>query len=135
MHQGALLTLESGVIPLEPSEIISPVDTNQGNPSRNPIPVQAAKQAAPLAAVGGQVPGTSEVLQASSPVERDEHYDRYLKEREAMLEPQSNESSQHQPAQLHAMDTQSSSEDAVVDKSRKEAVDDLLKSLGQSRGQ
>lgn len=106
MHQGALLTLESGVIPLDPSDTISESEA------------------------GG---GPTEGLKPSSPLERDEHYDRYLRERDAMSGPQASDDSElAQENHASASDAGRQGNDPIVDKSRKDAVDDLMKSLGQS---
>ncbi|MDB4224813.1 hypothetical protein N9850_13675 [Granulosicoccus sp.] len=100
MHQGALLTLESGVIPLESSEVIVARDSKL--PSGRPVEASGV---------------STEVPKLVSPVERDEHYDRYLIEREAMLRPQTSDGSD-QGRQNQSI----------------EVADELLKSLGQSRG-
>ena len=119
MHQGALLTLESGVILIDE---------------------EAAAQGA--AAVGGtQLNGASGSYHsvagghASSPEEDDEHYNRYLREREAMMNPGGR-------SQAHSANGEAGGDLSGLfgagdgdseDRSRKEAVDELLRSLGQSR--
>jgi hypothetical protein len=90
MHQGALLALESGVIPVDPAEVVQASEAAHGTVS--------GKRATTDATLASGRPGeplgaSAEVLKPSSPVERDEHYDRYLREREAMLRPQATDGS------------------------------------------
>lgn len=133
MHQGALLTLESGVIPVDPDEMLSDAESANGGAARKrakpPVPTSSLRPSETASA-------TTEVLNSSSPIERDEHYDRYLREREAMLHSQASETAplSDNNAGIAGVDGQEQATDANVDKSRKAAVDDLLKSLGQSRG-
>ena len=130
MHQGALLTLESGVIPVDPAEVVSASEAAQAALPRKRAPVGSGVTAASLSNE------PAEMLKPSSPAERDRHYDRYLREREAMLRPQvADESLQAQENRPStSTNAKQGSSDPSVDKSRKAAVDDLLKSLGQSRG-
>ncbi len=108
MHQGALLALESGVILVKP----------------NAKPSAAQANAESVISLGGP---TAPVAAAPSPaaspanngVERDEHYENYLKEREAM---QRNGATD--PAASNVMNEQE----------KREAVEELLKNLGRSRG-
>jgi len=135
VHQGALLTLESGVIPLDPAEIIPVPPAAQDAVPRN----RAASdgRSAVVAPSRPQEPASepTEVLKSSSPVEKDEHYERYLKEREAMLRSSGASGSGAVPnGQPDTSGSNGQGKEPVVDKSRKDAVDDLLKSLGQSRG-
>lgn len=122
LHQGALLTLESGVILLDP---------------------EPAKQAASLASKSqrAKVSGLSKQVQAnasSAPESRhtgstpdeDDHYERYLREREAML--------QAEPPVLNKQQRSSSNGSGssiagISDQARKDAVEELLNSLGQSQ--
>jgi hypothetical protein len=97
MHQGALLALESGAILVKPA--------------RQPAvaAVAVGSDAIPL---GG--------ASAAEAGDRDEHYENYLREREAMQR-------------------QGGSAEVAVDRSlspqeREEAVEELLKNLGRSRG-
>lgn len=135
MHQGALLALESGVILVDKS-----IKT-----SSQPAPVRAAPSAEAVqehhSLTGDDKTAQAEpalpvvVAQPDDSTDRDEHYDRYLREREAMLQ---------QPAEAEAdinghaiptlnvapgIDEAERSDDQV----RRDAVDELLKSLGQSR--
>jgi len=123
MHQGALLTLESGVI------LVSTGSSNSLASSANDANTHDAIAASHVNA-GHDADGSPE---------RDEHYDRYLREREAMLRPQdaqANSIGVNGHATEKATGGQgipTASSIASEDKSRREAVDDLLKSLGQSR--
>jgi len=142
MHQGALLTLESGVIPVDPAsaELATTPAPQQVN-TRSSKAVPAAKIAAarvtPITAASSatqrEATPATEVLSTPAPVEQDEHYENYLREREAMLNPQAADPT---PAAAAANATQpiDDTEDAAIDQNRRDAVDDLLKSLGQSRG-
>jgi len=96
MHQGALLTLESGVVMPQPPMSGAQSQQQAGNPASSGQQPQAQPSAAQNAytapqnphlqagspsseADGQQAPGP----QSAEPV-RDEHYERYLKERAAM---------------------------------------------------
>lgn len=117
MHQGALLTLESGVIPVDPED----VEANTGNAS-------ASSSAASSAAVSNG--NNTQAAMPSEPLgEQDEHYERYLKEREAMLRSQGDASA----APVSSANPATEQKQGAIDQSRRDAVDDLLKSLGQSR--
>lgn len=96
MHQGALLTLESGVILIDEELASQPV--NQSVPASSGIAGSA-----------------SQATSAATAETRDEHYDRYLREREAMKQ------------------TGSAVAGGEPGSNRQEAVDELLKSLGQTR--
>jgi len=116
MHQGALLTLESGVILIEEE-----------------IGTQGAAQEPSLARQSKATSATGGVK--ASAAESDEHYNRYLREREAMLRQQSpmaNESINGQTA-APMSGVFAAVESGTEDQTRKDAVDELLKSLGQSR--
>ncbi|MFK8075888.1 MAG: hypothetical protein AB8B84_04835 [Granulosicoccus sp.] len=117
MHQGALLTLESGVIPVDPEDAVGGKTKPEASPAP-PANNQASVRTAPVS--------------RQPLVEKDEHYERYLKEREAMLRSQAaaSASAPHSVAPYHGNQNQ-----VAIDQSRRDAVDDLLKSLGQSRGQ
>ncbi len=122
MHQGALLTLESGVIPIDPEDIEGAENLQEQAPA-----AQASSQA------GGAAPMSAKAtLKDAAPMERDEHYDRYLKEREAMLRAQGARAGAAE--QQSSVSPVSGQANVAVDQSRRDAVDDLLKSLGQSRG-
>ena len=63
--------------------------------------------------------------------ERDEHYDRYLREREAMLQqPVVDGANGHSKP---ALNVQKGDQTRTDDQVRRDAVDELLKSLGQTR--
>ena len=133
LHQGALLTLESGVIPLDPEELFPASEAAQVGVARAATGVSNGS-VSNRPAEASEAP--AELLKPTSPVERDEHYDRYLREREAMLRPQAGDDSPLNPeTQFEVPMASEQNVDPVVDKSRKAAVDDLLKSLGESRGQ
>lgn len=110
MHQGALLTLESGVIPVDPQ------DVEAGDGSSTPVGAPA------------NVQNAQAVVSGEPLAERDEHYERYLKEREAMLR------SQAATSEPSVAPPNGQQKQVAIDQSRRDAVDDLLKSLGQSRG-
>lgn len=112
MHQGALLTLESGVIPVDPED----VEAGETNSATSTSPAN------------GQASGRDASVPNEPLAEQDEHYERYLKEREAMLRSQAATSA---PAVASPNGEQ---KQVAIDQSRRDAVDDLLKSLGQSRG-
>ncbi len=74
---------------------------------------------------------TAEANVANQSAERDEHYDRYLREREAMLQ---------QPAvegvnghSIPTLNVPHGEQARTDDQVRRDAVDELLKSLGQTR--
>lgn len=124
MHQGSLLTLESGVILIDEAVVIQ-----SANKDRQ---LRADLGGARAAAVANaQAPA-----QSQSAADSDEHYARYLREREAMTRAQA-------PGQNNIANGHSQTGfDGMLDKSaisgadeqtRKDAVDELLKSLGQSR--
>ena len=117
MHQGALLILESGVIL---------VDDEGGGPSGVP---QAA-----TAILSREKPAVSP--ENGSAAERDEHYNRYLLEREAMRQTQQTGAAGVQAAAGRSGEVLGSSTGLDTSKeedARQDAVDELLKSLGQSR--
>ncbi|MBX2883609.1 MAG: hypothetical protein KTR32_26890 [Granulosicoccus sp.] len=108
MHQGALLTLESGVILID-ENLAAESEAVGSNTASSQLSRTNAK-----ASFSGN---------ASRESERDEHYDRYLKEREAMQQSQSKQGA--------GVGTKLSNDDSPD--ARQEAVDDLLKTLGRSR--
>jgi len=112
MHQGALLTLESGVIPVDATEIMSPPKTRSDNG------VALAKS--PVAPANNTSKAPKETPEPASPVEQDEHYERYLREREAMLRPQ------------HSND--SATRTQISDNPLQEEADELLGPIGQRQG-
>ena len=112
MHQGALLILESGVIPVDPEDV-------------EPGESSSASTTSPA---NGPVTGRNAAAPGEPLAEQDEHYERYLKEREAMLR------SQAAPSASPVAPPNGQQKQVAIDQSRRDAVDDLLKSLGQSRG-
>lgn len=127
MHQGALLTLESGVIlvgtGVATGSLASPANEASGAHDALAMPVVGA----PREEAARQSP--------EAMGERDEHYDRYLREREAMLQPEvasgvNGHAAERAPAERGIPSAEMTS---AEEQSRREAVDDLLKSLGQSR--
>jgi hypothetical protein len=125
MHQGALLALESGVILVDP-QVMAAGDRQSRRTPATPAAVQEHHTLTdqPAATMGAD---------NHSAAERDEHYDRYLREREAMLQQQSTAGSLNG----HAIPTlnvpQPNGALRSEDQTRRDAVDELLKSLGQSR--
>ncbi len=132
MHQGALLTLESGVILIDEEMVESGVAPAfaSGNVATHQEP-----------AVNAAVNNNRAPMDQGSPVsaaESDEHYNRYLREREAMMKPQTaadnntvgGQSPAKEPSVLQQV---VSGKTDQTDQTRRDAVDELLKSLGQSR--
>jgi len=113
MHQGALLALESGVILVKAGKPVatpSPRDAAGVISLGGPAAAAAPAPAAPPVANNGSGNG----------VERDEHYENYLKEREAM--------------QRDGAEAPAPKNNGMNDQEKREAVDELLKNLGRSRG-
>lgn len=133
MHQGALLTLESGVILMDQTLSASASHPNQRNTKTHSAATTGSNFLADAnEAVNTMVASSSKeaAVQDDAVADRDEHYDRYLREREAMLRPQSTETiNGHASSSLDGTDGEGSS----TDQNRRDAVDELLKSLGQSR--
>lgn len=124
MHQGSLLTLESGVILIDEAAIAQSMKLDLQ------LRVSNAGSFSDTAA------GASAPAQVQSAADSDEHYNRYLREREAMTRTQA--SAQNNQANGHAQTglngTHNNSADGSADEQkRKDAVEELLKSLGQSR--
>lgn len=125
MHQGALLTLESGVVLPEP-------------------PVQAAKTSAKASVASAPKSGVSAAGLAAahmaassseSPAGRDEHYERYLEERAAMQNGSAHsmaEDSNHNPDPFPALGNAVDA-DEPMSEDKQAAVENLLKSLNQQR--
>ena len=76
--------------------------------------------------------GVSSDQASSSAAEDDEHYNRYLREREAMMRTPDDEASN---ANGTAVNGAGHPAPEVDDQTRREAVDELLKSLGRSKDQ
>ena len=152
MRQGALLVLESGVI------LIDADTENAGESSATPTGDQQASQAPTGWQQTRVVAASSEAAQSETPVifaaaaqnpavapataeksessEHDEHYDRYLREREAMLKSQAAING-HNGHAIPTLNSQGSNgviaSPQADDQARRDAVDELLKSLDQSR--
>ncbi len=125
MHQGALLTLESGVILVDNGSTADSLAS-----SANDSNVRHEAAAVSVASVPAGQQDAAEVAPA-----RDEHYDRYLREREAMLRPQAVNGINGHATDGNVSEFGIRTEESVAseDQSRKDAVEELLKSLGQSR--
>jgi len=136
MHQGALLTLESGVILMD-----YPSSGAAARPQSTQSRTQIQRTADSGFAADSNETENSAVATSSraapvvesSTADRDEHYDRYLREREAMLRPQAVESINGHAADSIDTSNGAASEGVSADQNRRDAVDELLKSLGQSR--
>ena len=132
MHQGALLILESGVI------LIDEQMASHGQMDGELRPVPAAVSTSQSAY---QAPSDAHnVNSPGSAAEDDEHYNRYLQEREAMMRSQApgqTSSSAHgfngERSNASVSGILAQAESGADDQTRRDAVDELLKSLGQSR--
>ena len=142
MHQGALLTLESGVILIDEEMLATGGIEMPGQHTTGHNNVAAAAPMAAAQSASADANDNTAQLggQAPSAAESDEHYNRYLREREALMR-----------TQPTAADTGSNLNDSGVgaatgdngsaqgysaegdDQTRRDAVDELLKSLGQSK--
>ena len=129
MHQGALLTLESGVILID-EEMITQSEVAEVH--------QSGVQTIPDSAVPVLTTDDNETSSDATPsaAESDEHYNRYLREREAMMarsqtDPDTGTINGHSGNSLSDVFAQADS--GTDDQTRKDAVDELLKTLGQSR--
>ena len=135
MHQGALLTLESGVILMDSPSLAS---VTPPEPAQSEALVQGMAADSPGCLVGpgkATVPSeSSEALaQADSAAGHDEHYDRYLREREAMLRPQESDTTNGHDSDFPEAGDVGASSGASEDENRREAVEKLLKYLNQTR--
>ncbi|MFK7855183.1 MAG: hypothetical protein AB8B79_13755 [Granulosicoccus sp.] len=139
MHQGALLTLESGVILLDSSAADeTAVAPNAASVHADAVAASALPSASPAAdTIKVNSNGSAQHDVKDTPADRDEHYDRYLREREAMLKPV-----QAASTAVNGHDTDYKASGAMQeangaaqaqDQSKRDAIDELLKSLGQSR--
>ncbi len=125
MHQGALLTLESGVVLPEP-----PVQGNKNAPA--PSVASAPKSGVSAAGLAAAHTAASS---SSAPAGRDEHYERYLEERAAMQNGSASNMAQQPdddvdpfPALGNAVDA-----DEPLSEDKQAAVENLLRSLNQQR--
>lgn len=107
MHQGALLVLESGVVTVD-----STANAAEGASEKGAMPQSLFEKKAPAPRSNGAAAVPSS--------EEDEHYERYLREREAM----------QQPSNGSTANMNGGGEPG----NRKDAIDELLKSLGKARG-
>ncbi len=116
MHQGALLVLESGVVlvqkpaPKAPAAqvVVAPETIQESDP---PTLTRRAS-VSPLPSANNEAAAAP----AAPTSERDEHYERYLREREAMQQ-QGSGASQKSPQAI----------------AKQDAVDEMLRNLGRSR--
>lgn len=121
MHQGALLILESGVILVDDESALG------------------GGSSGVTAAGSAFVPGGKPVVSSEngSAAERDEHYNRYLLEREAMRQAQQTGGTGGVQAAAdrgaEALGSSTGLDTSKDEDARQDAVDELLKSLGQSR--
>ena len=125
MHTGAMLALESGVILLEqPAAPATDSDSHSQPAAAVKEQPSAAQQAEPpiltqRALNSVPSPGASRApANDNGAAAEDEHYSRYLREREAMQQQNANG--------LGDM--------AVDEQQRRDAVDELLRNLGRARG-
>lgn len=130
MHQGALLILESGVILIDEQMVSQGL--LQGDAGTEHYAASASSLQNSSAAHNASLPNA-----APSSADGDEHYNRYLQEREAMMRSQVSGNSpisgnglngEHGLAGVFAK-----AESGADDQTRRDAVDELLKSLDQSR--
>ena len=129
MHQGALLTLESGVILIDEEMISKSAVAGSNEPGSKPIPDSEV----PVLNTDDNAISSDATPSAA---ESDEHYNRYLREREAMMArsqtaPDNGAVNGHSGNGLSDVFTRADS--GTDDQTRKDAVDELLKTLGQSR--
>jgi len=126
MHQGALLTLESGVILI--NESIAAQDV-RGDAAAKSITANAKSAAQAASSLNTNMQDTV----ASSAAEKDEHYNRYLREREAMLRPQDGSSAEASDSSPWGLgeDAPKLLDTTDEDSARRDAVDELLKSLSE----
>ena len=136
MHQGALLTLESGVILLD-HPTIAPTDATMAQERQRDGLADDAAERAVSAVNGSAVQPSPKVAspddEEGSAADRDEHYNRYLREREAMLRPQVSANVNGHDAGHSGNGGVGTDDISSADQNRRDAVDELLKSLGQSR--
>lgn len=121
MHQGAMLILESGVM-LVSQAPVAPEQSVQMRPgaSNAPAAQQAGSRTTPILT---RRPGGSESeSESEDAAERDEHYERYLREREALQ----NQGAANNGAQANGRVPQTKTQNPAD-------VEDLLKNLGRSR--
>ncbi|ASJ74992.1 hypothetical protein [Granulosicoccus antarcticus] len=140
MHQGALLSLESGAILMEPVKSTpAPATTAAAVPEKMVVPEKVVPVVAAEVPVQVQQPHSEladerPVVSEAEPqaeVERDEHYDRYLREREAMLRQPAVEGVNGQS--VPGLNPSQADSARTDDQVRRDAVDELLKSLNQTR--
>ncbi len=143
MHQGALLILEGGVILIDEQMVsqgqMQGVDSaGQTATSTAGLQTPAVAHNASVSAAAASVVEPSEG--APSAAESDEHYNRYLQEREAMMRSQVSGMPGNAPDGGKGLNGEqghtgvfAQAESGADDQTRRDAVDELLKSLGQSR--
>lgn len=125
MHQGALLTLESGVILIDEQMVAQQWKDEVRSQSidQSETAIEPSDKAVQVGAL------------ASSAAESDEHYNRYLRERDAMVKSQAaiGNGSMNGHSGVGIADMIAKKDVINDDQTRKDAVDALLKSLDQSR--
>ncbi len=126
MHQGALLALESGVILME--SVDAPDGTAASSASATGTQTVTSPAQEHHALTDEKDSGADDNNQSAG---RDEHYDRYLREREAMLQQSAADGvNGHSIPTLNVPPGEQARTDDQV---RRDAVDELLKSLDQTR--
>ncbi len=81
MHQGGMLVLESGVILVNDTDVTDNIPVEDNSVQMRPGASTVQQPQASVAATQAHLHNGSQTAQ---PAERDEHYERYLREREAM---------------------------------------------------
>jgi len=133
MHQGALLTLESGVVLPEPPKHPSKASSNLAAASS----VKSAKAAtgSKSANLSADVTLAANSQSARTSVtDRDEHYERYLKEKASMQNGSSSPMALDESEfNLPSLASSSPEADAAAGAEREAAVEELLKNLNRQR--
>jgi len=112
MHQGAMLVLESGVI------LVTEAQQTSSEPESGSVQMRpGARTTKPLDKTAAPPPILTRRATGNGAAERDEHYERYLREREALQ----NRGSAQSGGQKEGSGV------------RSEEIDELLKNLGRSR--
>jgi len=147
MHQGSLLILEGGVILID-EQMVTQGQLQAGESVQKAAAspnVANADVSAPTANVASTTaPGipaaaapVAPTQSSPSAAESDEHYNRYLQEREAMIKSQAYSVPDQTPVGSKGMNAGqgilSQAEPEADDSTRRGAVENLLKSLGQSK--
>lgn len=137
MHQGALLTLESGVVLVDSEQ-------PQANEAARPASTQSAayngagRQAAMASTATATTATNSAAVNSAEPV-RDEHYERYLAERAAMQNGAGSNAAVTRapddpfPMLGNALDNSDQQSAATDEADKQAAVEELLKTLNRQR--